>query len=326
MLEPLGLDARTADVYGLLLANRDWGTREIADRLGITPAEAQAAVERLTALRLLHRSDASGGLRPADPALGLRDLLNERKRELAGRQEAVARCEAGMAELVGTYSELYAGRTQPVAQRFLGVEAVQERIRELSAEAVSECLTFNPGGAQSRASLAASKPLDRALLERGVRMRTVYLDSVRNDAVTTEYAEWLTDLGGEVRTAPSLPVRMLLFDRRTVIVPADPENTRKGAVQLAEPGVVVGLAGLFDRVWESAVPLGTRQDRDEEGLTRQEKELLRLLGTGLTDEAAGRRLGLSLRTVRRMMAELMKRLGASSRFEAGLRAARREWV
>ncbi|WP_237292943.1 MULTISPECIES: hypothetical protein [Streptomyces] len=83
-------------------------------------------------------------------------------------------------------------------------------------------------------------------------MRTVHLDSVRNDAVTTEYAEWLTDLGGEVRTVPTLPLplRMLVFDRKTVIVPADPENTRKGAVQLTESGVVVGLAGLFDQIWD----------------------------------------------------------------------------
>ncbi|MFJ3881433.1 LuxR C-terminal-related transcriptional regulator [Streptomyces sp. NPDC090077] len=127
--------------------------------------------------------------------------------------------------------------------------------------------------------------------DRGVRMRTVYLDSVRNDAVTSEYAEWLTGLGGEVRTVPVLPLRMLHFDRRTVIVGARPDR-----------------------------------DRDDGGLTRQERELLKLLGSGLTDEAAGRQLGLSLRTVRRMMAELMKRLGAGSRFEAGLRAAQRGWI
>ncbi|MFH7597047.1 LuxR C-terminal-related transcriptional regulator [Streptomyces racemochromogenes] len=326
MLELLGLDAQTADVYGLMLANHAWGITEIARRLHITPADVRESLEKLTDLRLLHRSATGDELQPSDPALGLRELLNERKRELESRQAAVARCEADMAQLVSTYSELYTGQTQRVAQQFLGVESVQNRIRELSTEATSECLTFNPGGAQSQASLEASKPLDRDSLDRGVRMRTVYLDSVRNDSVTTEYAEWLTDLGGEVRTVPSLPLRMLIFDRKTVIVPADPENTRKGAVQLTEPGVVVGLAGLFDQIWESAVPLGTRQDRDDRGLTRQEKELLRLLGSGLTDEAAGRQLGLSLRTVRRMMAELMKRLGAGSRFEAGLRAAQREWV
>jgi DNA-binding CsgD family transcriptional regulator len=58
----------------------------------------------------------------------------------------------------------------------------------------------------------------------------------------------------------------------------------------------------------------------------QERDLLRLLGQGLTDASAARQLGVSLRTVRRMMAELMARLDARSRFEAGIRAAERGWV
>ncbi|WP_405979866.1 LuxR C-terminal-related transcriptional regulator [Streptomyces sp. NBC_00158] len=326
MLELLGLDAGTATVYQLVLADRTWGEVELAARLEVPAAVVRASLAKLTELRLLHRSPLDDELRPSDPALGLRELLNQHKRELERRQEAVARCEADVAAALVTYSDLYTGQTRHVARRFLGVESVQGRIRELSAGARSECLTFNPGGAQSPASLEASRALDRDTLDRGVRMRTVYLDSVCNDAVTREYAEWLTGLGGEVRTVPTLPLRMLLFDRKTVIVPADPDNTRKGAVELSEPGVVVGLAGLFDRVWESATPLGAVRDRDDRGLTRQERELLKLLGCGLTDEAAGRQLGLSLRTVRRMMAELMKRLGAGSRFEAGLRAAQREWI
>ncbi|WP_370413821.1 LuxR C-terminal-related transcriptional regulator [Streptomyces fradiae] len=326
MLDLLGLDEQAAAVYELMLVNHAWGVAEIGRRLKLSTAEVRAALERLTDLRLLRRCPRGDELQPSDPALGLRELLNQRKRELEQHQEAVARCEADMAELVSSYSKLYAGPRHRVAEQFIGIDSVQQRIGELAAAATSECLTFNPGGAQSRASLEASKPLDRQTLARGVRMRTVYLDSVRNDAVTTEYAEWLTELGGEVRTVPSLPLRMIIFDRETVIVPADPDNTRKGAVQLTEPGVVVGLAGLFDQMWASAAPLGAGHDRDDRGLTRQEKELLRLLGNGLTDEAAGKQLGLSLRTVRRMMADLMRRLGASSRFEAGLRTAQRQWL
>jgi DNA-binding NarL/FixJ family response regulator len=53
---------------------------------------------------------------------------------------------------------------------------------------------------------------------------------------------------------------------------------------------------------------------------------LKLPAQGLTDEAAAARLGVSHRTARRMMAELMERLGARSRFEAGLRAAQRGWL
>jgi adenosylmethionine-8-amino-7-oxononanoate aminotransferase len=51
-----------------------------------------------------------------------------------------------------------------------------------------------------------------------------------------------------------------------------------------------------------------------------------LLDTGLTDEAAARQLGVSVRTVRRQMAALMGKLGASSRFQAGHKAAERGWL
>lgn len=57
-----------------------------------------------------------------------------------------------------------------------------------------------------------------------------------------------------------------------------------------------------------------------------EKALLRLLAAGLTDEAAARRLGISVRTARRQVAVLMNKLGASSRFQAGHRAAQRGWL
>jgi DNA-binding NarL/FixJ family response regulator len=61
-------------------------------------------------------------------------------------------------------------------------------------------------------------------------------------------------------------------------------------------------------------------------LSPGERELLLPLAKGMTDEAAAKRLGVSLRTVRRQMAALMERLGASSRFEAGLKAAQRGWL
>ncbi|RPK77169.1 hypothetical protein EES45_21935 [Streptomyces sp. ADI97-07] len=48
--------------------------------------------------------------------------------------------------------------------------------------------------------------------------------------------------------------------------------------------------------------------------------ILDALGSGLTDASAARRLGVSLRTYRRRVAELMAVLEAGSRFQAGLRA------
>ncbi|RPK62449.1 transcriptional regulator NarL [Streptomyces sp. ADI96-15] len=64
----------------------------------------------------------------------------------------------------------------------------------------------------------------------------------------------------------------------------------------------------------------------EADLSEAEREVLRLMCAGCTDEVAARRLGVSLRTVRRMVSRLMARLDARSRFEAGVRAGQRGWL
>jgi DNA-binding CsgD family transcriptional regulator len=206
------------------------------------------------------------------------------------------------------------------------MDAVRARIEYLAASAQRECLSFMPGRAQSAASLAESRPLDEAALRRGVVLRTVYQDSMRNDPGTLDYAAWLVAAGGEVRTVPVLPSRMLIVDDRVALVPIDPENSRAGAMQLTGTGVVSCLQSLFTLVWASADPLSRVPERDPGGLTAQQRELLRLLGEGLTDDAAANRLGVSQRTARRMMADLMTLLGARSRFEAGRLATRRGWL
>ena len=48
--------------------------------------------------------------------------------------------------------------------------------------------------------------------------------------------------------------------------------------------------------------------------------------TGLTDDTVARRMGVSVRTVRRIMADIMRRLDATSRFEAGVKVVHRGWL
>jgi DNA-binding CsgD family transcriptional regulator len=184
-----------------------------------------------------------------------------------------------------------------------------------------------PGGAQSQASLEASKPLDEDALRRGVSMRTVYLESARNDAATLAYARWLAELGGEVRTAAVLPLRMLIVDRELALVPVSASDSRSGAILMRTSGIIHGLCALFDSVWRSAVPLYSRgRPRDLRGLTNQERAILNLLGQGHTDEVIARRLAVSVRTCRRIIADLMERLGAHSRFQAGAHAQAGGWL
>lgn len=328
MLEVLGIDERTESVYRLMLRQHDWGAAEIAAELQHSECEVRESLDRLAQLRLLRSSlQDPGSVRAVSPEVGLRHLLQERESMLLRQQQQLAEGQVAVMRMV----EEYAGgshRERHDVEYLLGIDSIQGRLEELAHRCERECLSFMPGGAQSAASLEASKPLDQDLMDRGVRVLTLYMDSVRNDQVTLNYAQWLNERGGEVRTSPTLPIRMVMFDREVALLPVDPENTKKGAALLRGPGVITALAALFEQIWDSASPFGTDRDREknEAGLTPQEAELLRLLFQGNTDEIAARKLGIGLRTVRRTMSDLMSRLEARSRFEAGARAAQRGWL
>ncbi|MGW5717863.1 helix-turn-helix transcriptional regulator [Amycolatopsis sp. NPDC003865] len=324
MLKPFGVDSTAETVYRTMVTHREWGVREVAGALGLSEQEIRGALDRLADHALVRQSqEHPGTFRPVDPEFGLLSLVQTRQAELHRSQQELAQSHAAVSELIAT---LQAAAPRTEIDQLIGIDEIQRRIEVLANRASTECLSFMPSGAQTPESIAAGAPLNSTALERGLTVRTIYLDSVRNDAATSKYATWLTSLGGEVRTRPTLPARLLVVDREIALLPLDHEHSRAGAIKLTTPGVVMMLTAFFDHLWLDAAPFGTEKPRDDGGLTGQERELLTLLSQGLTDEMAGRRLALSLRTVRRMMADLMKRLGAKSRFEAGMRASERGWL
>ena len=58
----------------------------------------------------------------------------------------------------------------------------------------------------------------------------------------------------------------------------------------------------------------------------QERTIVGLLAQGYTDEVVARRIELPRRTYRRRVSSLMEKLGARSRFQAGVLAAQAGWL
>ncbi|MFK0045044.1 LuxR C-terminal-related transcriptional regulator [Streptomyces sp. NPDC090741] len=328
MLEFLGLDSRTEAVYQAMLARPAGGVAELCELLGLPESTVRGCLDQLADLQLLGSSrDNPGALRAVSPERGLELILRRQEDELLRRQQELALGKAAAARAVAEYASLHPDAAAGATERLVGLDAIQAKLEVLTETLTRECLSVMPGAAQSQSSLDASRPLDEEAMGRGVSILTLYQDSARNDPATYAYARWMTEQGGMVRTCPVLPPRLLVFDREVAIVPLDPSSSRLGALCTREPGIVASLVALFEQTWHTAVPLGTAQPQGTHtGLTPGEQELLRLLAAGMTDENAGKRLGISLRTVRRQMAALMERLNASSRFEAGLKAAQSGWL
>ncbi|MFF5230562.1 LuxR C-terminal-related transcriptional regulator [Dactylosporangium sp. NPDC000521] len=326
MLEYFGLGTTAEGVYRLMLDKPSWGVVDLAGELGVEPAQVRAALDELFELSLIRDSaEREGHLRAVSPGVGLQLLLAKQQEEHDRQTQRIAAGQAAMAQLVAEYSSRETLRASSDAEQVLGMDGILGRIEELTDATRVEMLSIMPG-VQAPAAMDAAQRNNDILLARNVTIRTAMQEAARNDKGTLAYAQSLTDAGAEVRAAPLLPPRMLVFDRATGLVPIDPANTSHGVLVLTGRGVVASLVALFEQVWASAVPLGASRARTRHGVTPQERELLRLLGQGHTDESAAKRLGVSQRTCRRMMADLMERLNARSRFEAGLLAARAGWL
>ncbi|MFE6063698.1 LuxR C-terminal-related transcriptional regulator [Streptomyces sp. NPDC056431] len=327
MLETLGLSVEADSIYRVMLEQPQSGVAELAVATLLTENQVRAALDELGRLMLVRVSrDHPGDLCVVSPQIGLTNILRQQEAELARRQADLAASRAVVTELFAAHAD--GAQTHGAhGERLLGLDAIQSRLEIMGRTMTGECMGVHPGRAQRAEDLLASRQPNAEALARGVTFRTLYQDCVRNDAATVEHANWLLKHGGEVRTAPVVPQRMVITDRSHALVPLDPADSRKGALYITEPGIALSLVTLFEQSWSLAEPLGACTRRDPEtGLNPVERQLLRLLASGLTDEAAGQRLGISVRTVRRQMASIMERLGATSRFEAGLKAAQRSWL
>ncbi|MEY9925419.1 DNA-binding CsgD family transcriptional regulator [Catenulispora sp. GP43] len=314
MLGSLGLDPLAQAVYSAMLADPSVGVRELKDRLGQEEGRIRDTLDRLVELALLRPSrEQPGELYPVSLVAGMQLLVQRQEAELAAGRDAVAAGRAAVAD-------------RKLAERLFGLDAVQAELEQLLAGASDEVLSMVPGSAVPAATLKAAEALDEDMTRR-VRSRILYHSTVRQDPTTIAYGKWMAERGSEIRLSPAVTRRLLIVDGKTAVVPIKPNEASVGALCVREPGLIDQLTALFELIWMDAVPLGMPSVADSGAtLSPTDRHLLRLLADGLTDEAAAKRLGISARTVRRIMADLMDRLDAESRFEAGVEAARRGWL
>lgn len=172
---------------------------------------------------------------------------------------------------------------------------------------------------------AARRQMRRGGAPRG---RKLYSAAALIDARDRDALREMAAHGFHVRIAAApLPQGIVVIDRRTMILtgPAPSSPAASGPrtyTMSSSPALIGGACALFEAAWESAADLTAVLDPERPRIDDRTAQVLRTLGSGVTDETAARELGMSLRTYRRRVAELLDGLDASSRFQAGVRAGR----
>ncbi|MEV8376772.1 LuxR C-terminal-related transcriptional regulator [Kribbella sp. NPDC056861] len=327
MLEPLGVDDATFAVYHALLSRPDSTPAQIAGLLNRPVAEILDTMDQLRKLDLLVPTWTDPDAEHAvHPRVGLSGLAERRRGELTRMLNELSQAESSADVIAEQYNELLTSRSSGDIEVLKGRANASRRIEELGLKAKHSFWGMVPAHIDDALHPVEGSP-DAPLLERGLKMRTIYLQSMTVSKPGLDYAAMLHRLGGEVRATPTLPMRLLILDHEIAIMAMDPENPTAGAVIHRSPSVLALALALFDSYWARATELFSPEDRDDNNpLTPHEAEVLRLLAGGAKDEQVARLLGISLRTARRITANLSDRLDATSRFELGVAAAKRGWV
>ncbi|MFF9143605.1 LuxR C-terminal-related transcriptional regulator [Streptomyces sp. NPDC014861] len=282
-----------------------------------TERDASEAVDRLLSLHLLQPSDERPGQllgRPPEVAEAralhpLRHALREMEDRLAG----------SVLELAGL-KDVYEGATGAHAANgdllLLSAEDVNAMLDEGAAACRTDLLTAQPGGARPVNILSEAVDRDMEMLERGVRMRTIYQHSARYSQATEGYVERIAEAGGEVRTLNTLFPRVIVFDQRVAFVPLVDGS---GALRVRQPDLVAFLVSTFETAWRAAQPFASAYETRRRRViaSDMQRSIARLLMEEDKDAAIARHLGISERSCRQHISKLMTQLGARNRTHLG---------
>lgn len=203
--------------------------------------------------------------------------------------------------------------------RIEGKAAISSIVNESVQQCAEELFTAQPGGPRPQATLHAIRRQTAALLDRGVKVRTLYQHTAWHDGPTRDYVSEISALGAQIRTLDEFFDRLIIVDRALAVIPAN--TARDQAVVVRDPAVVRFLAEVFERNWQRAKPFqGSRTPNESSQLSGALREtIIRCLIHGDSDNAIAKRIGLSTRAYASHLAKLKADLEAETRFQLGYR-------
>lgn len=329
MLSAIGLDEIHESAYRALVSVGAAEVPDLARRLTLGEQDTERALRRLERHGLAAQSSARPGRWvAAPPGVALGALLTQQRHELEQAELAAAL----LAE------EYRAAAAEPavhdLVEVVIGAAAVSQRFLQLqlgASEEVCALVTRNPVAVTGMENDAEGQAAGR-----GVRYRVVVERSVLDlpDGITEVTAALGRD--EQVRVVDRVPTKLVVADRTLALVPLTSHTAEPAALVVHASGLLELLQGLFESVWQQALPLrlGASGASDASGVAEQEPdapdgtdlEILSLLLAGMTDASVAKQLDLGLRTVQRRVKHLMELCGASTRLQLGWHAYERGWV
>ncbi|GHI06122.1 hypothetical protein Scel_44430 [Streptomyces cellostaticus] len=285
---------------------------------------ARADVEAAPCLMefaLLHPDpDDANWLRPVPPSVALAQRLNPLEREISERR----RISLEIADIFEPFLSLSPQGAAPTHAITVleGLDRINAALDLATDQCRNEMLTVQPSARHPERRVIEGLERDKTLIERGVRIRTLYQHTARYSPERLAYVDQFANGKAEYRTIDELVERLIICDETVAFIPI--RDDRQVALELRHPGLVSYLIKVFEFMWSRAVPLsaGSPYETAPDGITDIQHSIAKLLVEGHVDEAIARRLGMNVRTCRAHIAKLAQALGSGSRAQLGFLIAK----
>jgi DNA-binding CsgD family transcriptional regulator len=298
---------------------------DVAASLECTVVDLDKPMARLAEMGLIRTTDGER-MSAVSPMLAEATVLGAEDLELGARRAILESRRNTIRRLVPDWNEALTASVHETAVDVISDPAqIGNVLMHYADQCRDELLSVAPGRLPKTRIDSRTRIANLYSLRRGIKTRALYQHTALRDRHTRSYLTELADNGAKIRFAPSVPGRSLVVDRDVALLPIPTDTPgRQGLAVVRETNVVAWVIATFEQLWAEALPLEeviTRQSDDAQ-LDQTRAAILRLMAEGEKDEAISRRLSISVRTCRRHIAEYMSQVGATSRFQAGVIAAR----
>jgi len=323
LITALGFSPEVGRIYERLLGLAGQPYDEVLEALGLTAGEFEAvAVTLIDAGIVVARPEA---VRVLSPELAVSRLLESAAEGARNAHDLLLTISRALphiaARTAGVPATQLEESAQPIDGELFRSRYLPETLATIVQRTTGDLAWLRPD--QWREPWEEDmNALVAEVVASGRRVRAIY--PVRALTEAPAVLEARAEIGEEVRLIPEPPTRLLVIGVTHTILPEPLGNAASPRIMVRQRGIVEAMGLFFEQLWERASPIAEYEQGAKGDEVR--RQLLAQLATGSQDEQIARRLGMSLRTVRRRVAEVMAELGAESRFQAGVEAARRGWL
>lgn len=290
---------------------------------GHPPASVDQDLDELAARGLLKPGKTPNTWDAVPPDVALTAAAGRLERRAADTRELAYELSRIYQQVRATYASDRHGI------RSLGsLQELDNAINDVVTRAERDIRLLRNPSPHTSLAFRAEQPSDRRRLVSAqghpLRCRCVYdartLELPGGGAVVLARVE----AGEEARFLTPLPISVTIADEEIAVLDLTSyDSSAVGSMVITERRLVAALNAIVDTFWQLAVPMSgpAISELDERG-----HRVLRLLAAGATDAAIAEQVGISQRTVERRVRALMEQLGVTTRFQAGVQAARRGWL